>query len=183
MKRMSRLMFQHTAARRRLLPTNRQQDQSHRFQHTAARRRLNLLTVKLRQFGGFNTQPPEGGCAYFKLINGFTAVSTHSRPKAAVLVAGYESSYSVFQHTAARRRLAHPAADRRPCLGSFNTQPPEGGWRFRRSGHGPLGVSTHSRLKAAGARTNPGDGRRDVSTHSRLKAAGFPLITSGGKIG
>ena len=32
----------------------------------------------------------------------------------------------------------------------FNTQPPEGGWRVRRSGHGPLGVSTHSRLKAAG---------------------------------
>ena len=33
----------------------------------------------------------------------------------------------------------------------FNTQPPEGGWRQPRRTHPPLRVSTHSRLKAAGA--------------------------------
>ena len=57
-------------------------------------------------FQGFNTQPPEGGW--------LTAASK-------------KYSDIVFQHTAARRRLA--------CIGSavglrpgFNTQPPEGGW-------------------------------------------------------
>ena len=35
---------------------------------------------------------------------------------------------------------------------SFNTQPPEGGWTGTGvGGFGCLGVSTHSRLKAAGA--------------------------------
>ena len=55
---------------------------------------------------------------------------------------------------------------------SFNTQPPEGGWRFRRSGHGPLGVSTHSRPKAAGSEWCATALRLPVSTHSRPKAAG-----------
>ena len=36
-----------------------------------------------------------------------------------------------------------------------------------------LAVSTHSRLKAAGKASGEGDGQSDlVSTHSRLKAAG-----------
>ena len=34
---------------------------------------------------------------------------------------------------------------------SFNTQPPKGGWRFEVFCHPTLRVSTHSRLKAAGA--------------------------------
>ena len=77
-----------------------------------------------------------------------------------------------FQHTAARRRLAYFAmrfacsylvsTHSRPkaagkCrlmkirkAGSFNTQPPEGGWKNDRSGKRTLRVSTHSRPKAAG---------------------------------
>ena len=54
----------------------------------------------------------------------------------------------------------------------FNTQPPEGGWD-------PLyvlsvvdTVSTHSRLKAAGAIGAIPRVHETVSTHSRLKAAG-----------
>ena len=76
----------------------------------------------------------------------------------------------------------------------FNTQPPEGGWGRRRGGARRRGVSTHSRLKAAGVygfddgqgffgfNTQPPEGgwaaeakQREliaVSTHSRLKAAG-----------
>ena len=79
---------------------------------------------------------------------------------------------SLFQHTAARRRLGasneqisnaiqfqHTAARRRLGLASclsvfvrcFNTQPPEGGWPFL-TAHTirSLPVSTHSRPKAAG---------------------------------
>ena len=76
----------------------------------------------------------------------------------------------------------------------FNTQPPEGGWRFFGQIRRQDLVSTHSRLKAAGTSTSPNltgvkcfntqppeggwGGSYDdtaikkVSTHSRLKAAG-----------
>ena len=37
----------------------------------------------------------------------------------------------MFQHTAARRRLASEARQRLVCWGCFNTQPPEGGWETR----------------------------------------------------
>ena len=45
---------------------------------------------------------------------------------------------TMFQHTAARRRLvlkSHWQIERR----SFNTQPPEGGWRIHRAFHFLLG--------------------------------------------
>ena len=55
------------------------------FQHTAARRRL-LKTAAIRlPMTRFNTQPPEGGCADLRETVERYQVSTHSRPKAAVL--------------------------------------------------------------------------------------------------
>ena len=55
---------------------------------------------------------------------------------------------------------------------SFNTQPPEGGCIcHNRPGIGRA-VSTHSRLKAAGALKQHGREIDGVSTRSRLKAAG-----------
>ena len=57
-------------------------------------------------------------------------VSTHSRPKAAGEVWKTLSSVNVFQHTAARRRLAKILIPFEENTG-FNTQPPEGGW-YRR---------------------------------------------------
>ena len=82
-------MFQHTAARRRLLSQIAQTNHISKFQHTAARRRLhrtcsedpmmafvsthsrpkaaaqrqNRLRPDKRRF---NTQPPEGGCLITK---------------------------------------------------------------------------------------------------------------------
>ena len=39
------------------------------FQHTAARRRLPILIFCTGIFtGGFNTQPPEGGCVYWDFV-------------------------------------------------------------------------------------------------------------------
>ena len=100
-------------------------------------------------------------------------VSTHSRPKAA----GFRIKQLLYN------------------IVSFNTQPPEGGWgmdkglcldfvefqhtaarrrlaaaRLQRAHQG--GVSTHSRLKAAGSDSQIRWLVFAVSTHSRLKAAG-----------
>ena len=122
----------------------------------------------------FNTQPPEGGWHYdlhFRAVYddvsthsrpkaaGVIAstfppeepVSTHSRPKAAGMVLGFGNAWrGLFQHTAARRRLGRNRDSGIRPIG-FNTQPPEGGWsRARRRGCFWLSVSTHSRPKAAG---------------------------------
>ena len=55
-----------------------------------------------------------------------------------------------FQHTAARRRLGRWPTTR--CwIWCFNTQPPEGGWMVVEAYQETFKVSTHSRPKAAGA--------------------------------
>ena len=127
--RASSAMFQHTAARRRLLVFNTPIATKHRFQYTAARRRLRHKTAPVADTGkvsthsrpkaaapaamrflrlalSFNTQPPEGGCLW---------------------LGGCGERRELFQHTAARRRLrAQPSSS---ILASV--------------------VSTHSRPKAA----------------------------------
>ena len=76
----------------------------------------------------FNTQPPEGGCAVLVAMIAF---------------------WSLFQHTAARRRLL-PIHIRRRIATGFNTQPPEGGCLSdAAAAFGIRIVSTHSRPKAA----------------------------------
>ena len=107
MKRMTTngYLFQHTAARRRLVLIQASSGNTGMFQHTAARRRLILDLATFNASVCFNTQPPEGGCFSYKRFD---------------IKIG-------FQHTAARRRLKAiaPCKDSPPC---FNTQPPEGGW-------------------------------------------------------
>ena len=77
-------------------------------------------------FKGFNTQPPEGGCAPHTIPSTVAIVSTLSRPKAAVVRDGFIWGLLMFQHSAARRRLTTLLVE---LLGKdgFNTQPPEGG--------------------------------------------------------
>ena len=78
-------------------------------------------------------------------------VSTHSRLKAAgnVYFGGNKRIKFVSTHS---RLKAAGFFLRAPCgtQGRFNTQPPEGGWVFRRRFRVAQFVSTHSRLKAAG---------------------------------
>ena len=57
-------------------------------------------------------------------------------------------------------------------IAGFNTQPPEGGWKKTANKGGVCGVSTHSRLKAAGKANMVKAKCFNVPTHSRLKAAG-----------
>ena len=99
----------------------------------------------------------------------------------------------MFQHTAARRRLASnlpksaliqrfntqpPEGGWGLCFGacprscSFNTQPPEGGWFCASILAQYLQVSTHSRPKAAAPLKIAAKSLGLVSTHSRPKAAG-----------
>ena len=126
----------------------------------------------------FNTQPPEGGwwAEVLRSIGGVT-VSTHSRPKAA----GHSSFWTVFvfalfQHTAARRRLA-VSFIARAFFKRFNTQPPEGGWISEQLKDGN---NTRFQHTAARRRLGPSamqhDGLMAVSTHSRPKAAGAGLL-------
>ena len=76
--------FQHTAARRRL----RFRLLSHLLfrvvsTHSRPKAAASSLTRPFISRLGFNTQPPEGGCAVAETYNTLVKVSTHSRPKAA----------------------------------------------------------------------------------------------------
>ena len=102
----------------------------------------------------------------------FKLVSTHSRPKAAGILAEKPSLATLFQHTAARRRLVRRVMWTADKDGSFNTQPPEGGWQARLYYVHQISVSTHSRPKAAGPLISKSLISLMVSTHSRPKAAG-----------
>ena len=100
-----------------------------------------------------HSRPKAAGAAAFPLKCPL-AVSTHSRPKAAGIEDSSIATLSLFQHTAARRRLAIQVTT--TCAkGCFNTQPPEGGWgaTMNRSVSASA-VSTHSRPKAAGCAFN-----------------------------
>ena len=100
-------------------------------------------------------------------------VSTHSRPKAAgslygdLCVADF-----MFQHTAARRRLAIQKAEQAQRQAVSTHSRPKAAGQYVTDGKGRLIVSTHSRPKAAGKGYSDGANKGYVSTHSRPKAAG-----------
>ena len=103
-------MFQHTAARRRLGRIGWSSMCWKKFQHTAARRRLGQPSrrrgcLRLFQHTAARRRLGTGRGDGAKAQN----VSTHSRPKAA----GFW------------------AARRAQLAASFNTQPPEGGWQWQ----------------------------------------------------
>ena len=122
------------------------------FQHTAARRRLaceDMVSIQRTSVSTHSRPKAAGQCCFYEIQACFVSthsrpkaagtlqphavrfawVSTHSRPKAAgchfVLTGSW---HDVFQHTAARRRLAVQALIRSFRSFGFNTQPPEGGW-------------------------------------------------------
>ena len=126
----------------------------------------------------FNTQPPEGGWhdEMFDVVfhRGFNT----QPPEGGWGVGGRaDSLVPLFQHTAARRRLASVQPGMTWLTGCFNTQPPEGGWgNEQNSSDSNFNVSTHSRPKAAGLIISGVVLVPRVSTHSRPKAAGFSAM-------
>ena len=147
-------MFQHTAARRRLVKSLLRRVKCTKFQHTAARRRLDPAIKSQSRVSSFNTQPPEGGWVATLRLWKIQAVSTHSRPKAAGLNHRISRWDIGFQHTAARRRLGSQELINKIASG----------------------VSTHSRPKAAGNAIKERAANIHVSTHSRPKAAGAVVV-------
>ena len=150
---------------------------------------------------GFNTQPPEGGCitsSNFATIA--TSVSTHSRPKAAAVLASvFIATERAFQHTAARRRLLIPptmigatsrfqhTAARRRLLGALRLISSYDEFQHTAARRRLLGqsiysdyklnVSTHSRPKAAASANKlVAYANAPVSTHSRPKAAAKVMV-------
>ena len=75
------------------------------FQHTATRRWLPDRSQIHAGYNGFNTQPPEGGCAGHFSTRADAMVSTHSHPKVAAAVHDASPLQRWFQHTATRRWL------------------------------------------------------------------------------
>ena len=121
------------------------------FQHTAARRRLSHISKHCGARMSFNTQPPEGGCPDGLFIELTSDVSTHSRPKAAAFDVLLSASAYLFQHTAARRRLAHGTSAH---IHSSKFQHTAARRRLlnHRISRWDIWVSTHSRPKAADKR-------------------------------
>ena len=143
------------------------------FQHTAARRRLgdNVWLWGLGYVVSTHSRPKAAGSSRNTLVVG-GQVSTHSRPKAAgrhgfaVRICRDVSTHS--RPKAAGSVCFHSSAftlgfNTQPPEGgwifvliiikkfqSFNTQPPEGGWLIGLLGLAGIPVSTHSRPKAAG---------------------------------
>ena len=76
------------------------------FQHTAARRRLvSWFENQIKECDvSTHSRPKAAGLMYDGYIEA-GKVSTHSRPKAAGTSKGITMSFALFQHTAARRRL------------------------------------------------------------------------------
>ncbi len=123
-------LFQHTAARRRLVTSSayaatgakvsthsrpkaaglvviHSRGRLFVFQHTAARRRLAAIHGLVRILPGFNTQPPEGGWVgrlrRFQRASGF---NTQPPEGGWQFIISIPLKSCLFQHTAARRRLA-----------------------------------------------------------------------------
>ena len=171
------MMFQHTAARRRLRGHCRLIDfESFVSTHSRPKAAAGFQLSEINNGNGFNTQPPEGGCKQ-KMIAPPKIICFNTQPPEGGCVLTVLPSLSIlmFQHTAARRRLHFPQNKRfhhrnvsthsRPKAAasyrnrtrrppkSFNTQPPEGGCIMPLCCNLKSCVSTHSRPKAA-ARAN-----------------------------
>ena len=145
---------------------------------------------------GFNTQPPEGGCAR-RLRSApraagfqhtatrrwlrsssrshlvFGIVSTHSHPKVAAPAALYcRTPHAPFQHTATRRWLQGGFLHVSQFFLRFNTQPPEGGCACSaansRLSWSFQHTATRRWLPAGGVPAHIG---AHVSTHSHPKVA------------
>ena len=145
-------MFQHTAARRRLLFSEFHLMELYLlFQHTAARRRLldGQIYQLIQIIVSTHSRPKAAAYKESDIVH-FLIVSTHSRPKAAAHGAKFSKIRSCCFNTQPPEGGCFNPDCRRAHHMSFNTQPPEGGCTFSIFCYNwLLFVSTHSRPKAA----------------------------------
>ena len=146
------------------------------FQHTAARRRLDSSDGGRLFITCFNTQPPEGGWEIFRFHLSFSNVSTHSRPKAAGFdAAELRLKQIVSTHSRPKAAGVWVGIGIVDLQVSTHSRPKAAG-NTRRIKVIAKMVSTHSRPKAAGSFAHVVYRVKRVSTHSRPKAAGTPSI-------
>ena len=122
-------VFQHTAARRRLVPYASSWIFRSLFQHTAARRRLvsQLIHQCKSVFVSTHSRPKAAGMLEWLQYH-YGLVSTHSRPKAAGnLAADFTTVAAVSTHSRPKAAGSFKGY-RYERQDGFNTQPPEGGW-------------------------------------------------------
>ena len=163
--------FQHTAARRRL-------GTSHLFYYRNSRVSTHSRPKAAGQcrMGNPNqgqvsthSRPKAAGLSFGWLNLPTKLVSTHSRPKAAGNRFCPLSVRSVFQHTAARRRLADKGFAYNPGRMFQHTAARRRLVQFRGQPRLLLPVSTHSRPKAAGCATTTSAIRRFWFQHTAAR--------------
>ena len=99
--------FQHTAARRRLAPPAQHQNAGFPFQHTAARRRLAASLDNGRKESAVSThsRPKAAGCPRFGSSTIEACFNTQPPEGGWQIASHFNPKAAQFQHTAARRRL------------------------------------------------------------------------------
>ena len=144
------------------------------FQHTAARRWLAPNGDFALKGGEVSTHSrPKAAGVFQLLVNMRFFVSTHSRPKAAGFASQFSGCSQLFQHTAARRRLAQASKVNSIAFKVSTHSRPKAAGSNAPKVFVVTKVSTHSRPKAAGFEVRVIFFGDDVSTHSRPKAAGI----------
>ena len=130
----SSVMFQHTAARRRLGQSGNFSSDRHSFNTQPPEGGWTSASTPTERRCCFNTQPPEGGWldVPILLLAQLSRFNTQPPEGGWIIAYGFICYIKTFQHTAARRRLAD---DQEPFLSKSL-------------------VSTHSRPKAAGLLEN-----------------------------
>ena len=136
----------------------------------------NYLQLKRYCLHCFNTQPPEGGWL-IKRSTKFVSVCFNTQPPEGgwVVFAPDIADWFMFQHAAARRRLAHREEYRRIVFMFQHAAARRRLGRGIQTGERIRKVSTRSRPKAAGCSSNGFTMWTIVSTRSRPKAAGSHL--------
>ena len=165
-------MFQHTAARRRLLfnPNSNTEDSSF---NTQPRGGGCLINCRLSIANtSFNTQPRGGGCLLLKLkMIVHQCFNTQPRGGGCAQAIAFISHNVMFQHTAARRRLLSSViSSLRLITVSTHSRAEAAASQFS-AFLISVAVSTHSRAEAAAPDTTNGKIKGTVSTHSRAEAA------------
>ena len=143
------------------------------FQLTAARRRLRSPPLRLPSKSKcFNSQPPEGGCAFSPFSPMESAWFQLTAARRRLLCTIYAIIMTIIVSTHSRpKAAAEHARDVQPRhLVSTHSRPKAAALAIKQSKVSE-GVSTHSRPKAAARHILMSHPLHLVSTHSRPKAA------------
>ena len=127
-------MFQHTAARRRLLNIPVKRQASFMFQHTAARRRLHRKIDKCAQEDEFQHTAARRRLPFSAVFSNINGLFQHTAARRRLLLQHFIFSFLHKVSTHSRPKAAADALLRSLHLTHcFNTQPPEGGCKHVQS--------------------------------------------------